>query len=78
MTDKQKMADTNQGVSVKELKNILDSTKAPRQLVDPVTELPLWDKALMNKIKNAKSYDEVGLVIEQVRQSMVIEKLYCI
>ena len=49
-------------LSVKQLKQILTETKSPQILIDPVTELPLWDEKLMKIIKNAKSIDEVKSV----------------
>ena len=59
-------------VTVKELKEILATTEAPRKLVDPVTELPLWDETLMAKIRNAKSKEELAPLEPQVKESMVI------
>ena len=61
-------------VTVKELKDILSSTKAPRKLVDPVTELPLWDEKLMAKVRNAKNKEELVSVDAEMRQSMVTKK----
>ena len=58
-------------VTVKELKEILATTEAPRKLVDPVTELPLWDETLMAKVRNAKNKEELVSVDAQIRQSMV-------
>ena len=59
-------------VTVKELKEILATTKAPRKLCDPVTELPLWDEELMAKVKNAKNKEELKSVDAEIRKCMVI------
>ena len=59
-------------VTVKELKEILATTKAPRKLCDPVTELPLWDEDLMTKVKNAKNKEELKSVDAEIRKCMVI------
>ena len=59
-------------VTVKELQEILATTKAPQKLCDPVTELPLWDEELMAKVKNAKNKEELKSVDAEIRQCMVI------
>jgi hypothetical protein len=59
------------GISVKQLKDILTTTESPCKLVDPVTELPLWDPELMNLIKAAKSLEEVTEVEKKLRVVMV-------
>lgn len=58
-------------VTVQELQEILKTTKAPRKLIDPVTELPLWDEKLMTIVRNAKSYQEIQSVDEELRKTMV-------
>ena len=63
-------------VTVKELKEILATTKAPRKLCDPVTELPLWDEELMAKVKNAKNKEELKSVDAEIRKCMVILIIY--
>lgn len=57
-------------VTVQELQEILKTTKSPRKLIDPVTELPLWDEKLMTIVRNAKSYQEIKPVDEELRKTM--------
>ena len=58
-------------VSVKELKEILEITNPPCKLVDPKTELPLWDDSVMSKIRNATSVQEVIDLDPTIREIMV-------
>ena len=58
------------GVTVSELKEILNTTKSPKALIDPVSELPYWDHELMHKIKNAKSMEEILPLEPLVKEAM--------
>ena len=66
------------GVTVSELKEILKTTKPPKVLIDPVTELPYWDHELMKKIKNAKTMEEIIHLEEPVKKAMEadLDKVY--
>ena len=62
------------GVTVSELKDILAKVEPPKRLMDPITELPSeWDQAIIQKIKNAKSKEEIMHLEEPVKATMPVD-----
>ena len=62
------------GVTVSELKDILAKVEPPKRLMDPITELPSeWDQAIIQKIKSAKSKEEILHLEEPVKATMPVD-----